>query len=111
MRICCVLLLIFLFFILQKYKYRLNKCFLPPVYFLNPGRNTSERDEQFFSSRRELSNPRRELLNPRCELSNPRRELKNFQAPPEVYLQATKEISRRFLMKEFRHHTRKYRNK
>ena len=104
MRICCVLLLIFLFFILQKYKYRLNKCFLPPVYFLNPDRNTSERDEQFFSSRREL-------LNPRCELSNPCRELKNFQAPPKVYLQATKEISRRFLMKEFRHHTRKYRNK
>ena len=39
-----------------------------------------ETNNEFFSSRRELSNPRRELLNPRRELSNPRRGLKNDSA-------------------------------
>ena len=39
-----------------------------------------EINNEFFSSRRELSNPRRELLNPRRELSNPRRGLKNNSA-------------------------------
>ena len=39
-----------------------------------------EINNEFFSSRRELSNPRRELLNPRRELINPRRGLKNDSA-------------------------------
>jgi hypothetical protein len=40
---------------------------------------------EFFSSRRELSNPQLELSNPRRELSNPQRELKNSIHGLEVF--------------------------
>jgi len=46
----------------------------------NPLSFLCETNNEFFSSRRELSNPRRELLNPRRELSSPRRGLKNNSA-------------------------------
>ncbi len=46
----------------------------------NPLSFLCETNNEFFSSRRELSNLRRELLNPRRELSNLRRGLKNNSA-------------------------------
>ena len=52
----------------------------PVLKIINPLSFLCETNNEFFSSRRELSNPRRELLNPRRELSNLRRGLKNNSA-------------------------------
>ncbi|MDD6950365.1 MAG: hypothetical protein PUJ01_03270, partial [Parabacteroides sp.] len=65
------------------------------IFFRFPGDKVGKRQkgkldslDQFFSSRRELSNPRCELSNSRRELSNPRRELKNGMSDPYFFFRA-----------------------